>query len=740
MSAEGNMEGPGARKVNSLSGTVHGPSVQADTVHGGITFNYHAVDQLPRAGQRPDQVPRPPHRFVNRVRSLAELDGLLDEAAASADGCPIGVFSGLPGIGKTAAVSQWAHRNRRRFPDGQLFVDFAALRAGAGADVSEALAMCLRALGVHTAYLPAGLADRTALYRTLSADRRMLVVLDDVSRPAQVTALVPQGPGSAVLATSTWRLGELAALDGAALLPLDVLDGHSAMELLAALCGRRRIDDEPEAAAELTELCGGLPIALRIAAARLLTHRRLTLRVLVDELADEQSRLSRISVSSAHEERTVSAALELVYGDLPGPAAGLYRVLGCLPGPRFDAAAVAVAAELETAEARRLLDVLDKASLLTVTDDGRYRLHDLVRLHAIGAVRRCEPRDFEREVARRATTHYLALATLADLAVRADRLRIVDVSEVLGANAPGAGDDRAGTSVDTAAHTVADPFAGADDPARDAIAWLEAERPTLLAVLRAAARFGFDRQVWQLAEVFTVLFLHHRHLADWRETLELGADAAARDSEAAAEARLRSLLSRPLLDLGRDEEAYVQLTTAERLAVESEHLVLQASAQEFLGRYWDRHDPVLAIAAYRTSLALNARAAEDRGMALAGYFLGCAQSAAGDHGTALDALIEARESFLALQDGRMAARALADVGRVRARLGDREAAVAALAEAADELHRHSAFHYEARTLEDLAELLADPEEARERLRRALAVYEDLGNPRAAEVRARLADC
>lgn len=728
MTAEGDAEPPTAPGVSNTmgGGTVNGPVVQAGAVHGGITFNYHTTHAHAAgpAARRPDQVPRPPRRFVNRQRSLSELDGLLADGEHGPDDCPVGVFSGLPGIGKTATACLWAHRNRQRFPDGQLFVDFAALRGGAGADVSEALAMCLRALGVHDTYLPAGLADRTGLYRTLSAERRLLVVLDDVTRPAQVTALLPQGPGSAVLATSTRRLGDL-ALDGAALLPLDVLDSRSARELLAELCGPRRIDAEPEAAEELVALCGGLPIALRITAARLLTHRRLTLRALVDGLADEQSRLDRISVSSAHEERTVSAALELAYRDLPGPAAALYRTLGCLPGRSFDTALVAVAVGLGTDEAQHGLDVLDEASLLAATEDGRYRLHDLVRLHALAAARATDPPGTEREVVRRVTRHYLALTALADLAVRADRLRIAEVSELLG---PGG----------SAAHASADPFASADDPGRDAITWLEAERANLLAVVRAAAGFGFDRQVWQLAEVFTVLFLHHRHLADWRESLDLGAEAAARDSRPDAEARLRSLLSRPLLDLGRDEQARAQLETAERRAVESGNLVLQASVQEFLGRYWDRHDPALAVAAYRTSQRLNAEAGEVRGETLAVYFLGCAQSAAGDHATALDRLQHARERFLALRDRRMAARALADTGRVRARLGDRTAAASALADAADELHELGAFHYEAQALEDLAELLEDPAEARACLERALAVYEAGGSPRAAEVRARLA--
>ncbi|MFJ1753943.1 NB-ARC domain-containing protein [Kitasatospora sp. NPDC088134] len=711
---------------NSLSGVAHGPVLQAGSVHGGINLTtYHAAGPAAPEYRRPDQVPRPPRRFVDRVDPLAEFDAAFVDAE-SGRGCPIGVFSGMPGIGKSAAASEWADRNRDRFPGGQFYVDFGKLGEGAGRDVSEALAMCLRGLGVHETFLPTGLADRTALYRTMSADRRMLLVLDDVSSPAHVTALLPHGAGSAVLATSNRRLGELAG-DGAVLLELDVLDRPSALELLAARCGQPQLAAEP-AAADLVDLCGGLPLAIRLCAARLATHRRLTVGALVTELADEKARLNIIAASSGPEERSMSAALELVCRDLPDPAAAIYRLLGLLPGRAFDTGLVAVAAGREPAAVQEALDTLEAASLLVRGADDRYTMHSLVRLHARESARRADPPGTEEQVVRRATGHYLALTLRADLAVRTDRLRFTDPAEILGTgpDAPGPETPAAG------------PFAAADRPGEAALAWLEAERGNILAVLRAAYGFGLHRPVWQLAEVFTVLFLHHRHLADWRESLELGADAAAEDGAAAAEARLRSLLSRPLLDLGRDAEARAQLETADRLAVETGHLVLQASVQEFLGRYWDRHDPARAIDAYRTSLDLNHRAGEARGAALARYFLGCAQDAAGDRAAALAELTAARTELLTRGDARMAARALADQGRVRARLGDRPAAAADLRQAAAELAKQQATYYEAQALEDLAPLLDDPAEAEECLRRALAIYEEGGSPKAAEVRARLA--
>ncbi|EGX59650.1 hypothetical protein SZN_11903 [Streptomyces zinciresistens K42] len=709
---------------NSIAGgTVHGPTVMAGAVHGGVAFNYHVTNAPVLRGGKPDQVPRPPRRYVNHESVLTRIDALFrTRAADGADDCPIGVLSGLPGIGKSATASQVAHRSREHFPDGQLFVDFAAVRNGAEAGVSEALAMLLRALGEEDAAIPRLPAERATRYRTLSADKRLLVVLDDVSRAAQVTALVPHGPGSAVLATSTTRLSEL-VLDGAELMHLDALDGDSSVQLLVALCGAERIAGDAAAAAELARLCEGMPIALRVMATRLMTHRGLTVRELAEELAEEQRRPSRVAGAAGPEERGVMAAFDLVHRELPAPAAHLYRVLGCLPVRVFDTGLAALAAQSDVRDARVQLDVLHEASVLTATDDGRHRFHSVVARHARAAADAGEPVGFERLVVRRAVGHYLALALLADLSIREDRLRILSPDDVL---------------ADPSGERAANPFARSEDPGAEALSWLVAERPNLMAVVRSAAHFGLHRQVWQLAEVLTVLFLHHRHVTDWRECLELGIEAAAQDRHPAAEARLRSLLSRPLLDFGRDEAAHTELVAAERLAVESGHRVLQASVQEFLGRYWSRRDPVLAVDAYRQSLSLNIEAGEVRGEVLAAYFLGCALSAAGDHRSALDAVSEARSRLLHLGDRRMAARALADVGRIRGRLGQRVEARDALAEAAAELARQEALEYRAQALVDLADLQDRQEEALSHLRAALTLFEKLGSPRAAEVRARLA--
>ncbi|MFI1224841.1 MULTISPECIES: NB-ARC domain-containing protein [unclassified Streptomyces] len=718
--------GDGSRHIvarNDFSGTSHGPVVQAGTIHGGITFH---VEPPPPVGTQvtPDEIPPLTVRLIDRTAGLATLDGWLvpepDGEDDEDDGSSVGfaALHGPPGVGKTALVSRWAERGRKRFPDGQIYVDFATLRGESmGADVSEAARCCLRSLGIDDAYIPATFAERVRLLRSRSADRRLLVFLDNVSQPAQAAALIPKGRGSFLVVAGGSGLGELAA-SGAKLMPVEPLDRDSALEVLADRCGADRIAADPAAAERLVELCDGLPVALHVVAARLAAKARLTLAALVTELAEEPRRLAGMSLGK---ERSVAAAFDLAYRELPPESARFYRLMGWYPGAAFDAGVAAVATGLDPERTADALEALTGASLLEETPDGRFCFHGLVRLHA-GERAAAEEAPAERTaLVRRVTLHYLALTALADRAVRLDRLRIADHTHLLAG--------------------VPDPFGAEDGP--QPLAWLEAEHRNILGVLRAAAREEtLLTEVWQLAEAFTVLFFHHRHLGDWRESLELGAAAAAGALAPAAEARLRSLLSRPLTDLGEYEAARRELDIAQACAEVADHLVVRASVQEFSGRYWDRTDPARAMAAYRNALDLNTAANEGRGAAIAAYFLGCAQDAAGDPSGALDTLRGAHDELIARKDRRMAARVQAAIGIAHDHLEETDKAVRALGEAAEILGEERATHYEAQALVALADIQeraqGDPRAVRARLRRALEIYEAGGSPRAQELRDRLA--
>lgn len=694
---------------------------QGAVIHGGVTYHLTAPQvpdvQADVPAAVPDEIPALRTRFHNRTGELTRIDGLIPEGA---DHVGVLLLGGTPGVGKTATATRWAHRSRPRFPDGQLYVDFAALRGpSGGADVSAAVGMCLRSLGVGEEYLPHSLAERTRLYQQRSRGRRMLLMLDDVSDPAQVRALMPQGAGSALVVTSSSaRLTELVA-DGAVPLDLEPLGTRSALLILADRCGERVIAAEPEAAERLVALCGGLPVALHIVAARLLTTRRLTLAGLADELADDSRRLTAMSLRG---ERTVSvsAVFDAAYRQLGPAEAGLYRLLGWLPGRTFDAGTASAAAELGVEETEALLDVLQDARLLEY-GAGRYHLHGLVRLHARERAAAEEGPGARRELVERVARRYVVRAGHADRAVRAERLRIADFD-------PG---------------PEPSPFPAGAQGRAAALEWLEAERAGIVALLREASALGLSTPVWQLAEAFTALFLYRRHLGDWRESLELGAAAAAEDLVPAAEARLRSMLSRPLMDLGELERARTELEKAVACAEVADRTVLRASVMEFLGRYLDRVEPARAIEAYERSLALNTEAGEVRGAAIALLFLGCAQDAAGDPARALETLTRAREAFLAgaEPDHRMAARTAIALGRAHDRLGDGARAAAELRGAVRVLAGQGAAHYEAEALLALADIAERPGGNRTDLAadlaRALEIHEAGGSPLAESLRERL---
>ncbi|MDH6630632.1 tetratricopeptide (TPR) repeat protein [Streptomyces sp. LBL] len=710
--------------VSLVSGGVnYGPAFQGSHIHGGITFNIQPAPSGPGPHALPDQVPVTMVPFSNRTAELAVLDQTLGTQGGGLGPVRVGILDGLPGVGKTTMAWRWAERARSRFPDGQLYVDFAALRtqsapqAGAGADVSEALAMCLRSLPGSDS-IPSSLAERTNLFRSRSAGLRILLVLDDVNQPAHVRALIPKGPGSAVLVTGRGRLGEL-ALDGARLISVKPLDAHGGLALLKDRCGQEAVTAEPQAAQRLVELCGGLPVALQVVAARLITDTSLSMTELAAELGDEAGRLAGMALDG--EESSVSAVLGPSYRLLPASAARLYRLLGWLPVGVFDAGVAAVAADLDTPRAKRLLGVLTKASLVEVWGDGRYRMHDLVRLHARERAVDEEQESEQEALIGRVGTHYLALTAFADRALRQERLRIADLSAVL--------------------RDADDPFSAPGGP--PPLEWLDTERGAVLAVLRMAARHGLHTLVWQLAEAFTVLFLHRRYLGTWKESLELGAEAAAASADTAAEARLRSLLSRPLLDLGENDRAATELDQAVVLAEASGHLVLRASVQEFLGRYRDLFEPSRAVEAYQRSLELNERAGEARGAAIAAFFLGCAQDAQGDHTQALATLRRALQDLESREepDRRMAARVRAAIGVARDHLGQSEEAIGDLREAARALREVGATHYEAQALvqlADIAQRTAGREDlVRECLTRAVEIYEAAGSRTAERLRQRL---
>ena len=327
---------------------------------------------LPPNPNAPRQLPADTRTFTGRAAELAELVAAAGQAAGT---LVVSALDGLGGIGKTALAVHAAHRVADRFRDGQLFIDLRGYPAGGAAmPAEEALAYLLRSLGVAPNAIPGGAHERAELYRAKLADSRTLIVLDNAADREQVGPLLPGAPGCLVLITSRDRL---AGLDGARTLTLDVLGPQEAVDLLVKIVGPERGVTDGPAVRELAALCGHMPLALRIVAARLRHTAALTVEDVLAELRNEGARLGRLTDG----ERDLTSVFESSFANLPGPQQRALRLLGVLPGPDIDAYAAASLLDLELETAGGLLDSLLDRSLLIQQAEGRYGMHDLVRAY-----------------------------------------------------------------------------------------------------------------------------------------------------------------------------------------------------------------------------------------------------------------------------------------------------------------------------------------------------------------------
>lgn len=332
----------------------------------------------------PRQLPSAPPDFTAREEELAALRDRLTRPNTT----PVCVICGQGGIGKSALALRAGHELARFYPDGQLHVQLRGT-THTPANPAEILGRLLRELQPPGTQLPSTLEERVNHYRTLLAGRRKLIVLDDAGSEAQVRPLLPSGPGCGVIITSRNRL---AGLDGATLIDLGVLPPEASVELLAQIAGQERITVDLDAARHIVVRCGGLPLALRIAGARLASRRQWSARRLADRLEDEQHRLDELAAG----DQEVRASIALSYAMLPDAEKTALRRLGLLGLPSFPLWVAATALETGPRQAEQLLEHLVDASLLEEADvdaagQARYRLHDLIRLFATERAHAEEP-------------------------------------------------------------------------------------------------------------------------------------------------------------------------------------------------------------------------------------------------------------------------------------------------------------------------------------------------------------
>src|SRR5438105_1937507 len=398
--------------TNEISGTVHGHVVQAGDIE-----NVH-IHPPARALEAPRQLPPPPVAFVNRDIEVERVDRIVNQRHASGSS-PVVVLTGGHGVGKTATSRYWAQTHGKQFGDGHLYADFQQVAYGGGPAVGDVVGGFLSAFGIPNEVIPPGLAERAALFRSSTAGKRVLVLLDDVGQAAQVQPLIPNSVDAVVLVTSRSPLEELVT-DGAGLIRLRPLDHGSARALLAGMIGEERLDAEPAAVVRLVEICGGLPVALRICGARLAAHEERPVRWLVEELADEAARLERLGVTR---ERSLRVVFDDAYRALGVVEALVYRRLGLHPGLSFTHSVAAAASGLEHGQVGGPLERLVEAHLVIEERAGRFRFHDLLRVHARRVAESEESEEEQERVVRRIVEYYVAGAKRMDRALIPIRLR-----------------------------------------------------------------------------------------------------------------------------------------------------------------------------------------------------------------------------------------------------------------------------------------------------------------------------
>ncbi len=505
-------------------------------------------------GPVPAQLPAATAGFAGRAEVLADLDQCRTARLSAGS---VVVIAGTAGVGKTALAVHWAHQHRFAFPDGQLYVNLAGYAPVPPMPPERALAAFLRALGVPAERIPPEADEAAALYRSLLADRRVLVVLDNARSPDQVRSLLPGGPGCMTVITSRDRLDGLTVREGAQPLGLGVLRTDEALALLAGLLGAQRAGADPAAVAEVAALCACLPLALRIAAAHLTRHPGHPVAQLAGALRDG-NRLAVLTVAG-DEQSAVRAAFDLSYATLAPAAQRLFQLVGLHPGADLSGPAAAALAGVEVPQARALLADLTSAHLVDEPAADRFAVHDLLRLYAGERAARQISAAGRDAATARLCEFYLRAADAAARVLYPNMQRL-PLPERYEPQAPRPrGIPEPGTEFATQA---------------GALAWLEAERPNLVAVVTWAAghrpqEHGPQEAAWLIADALRGYFWMRRYAADWLAVAAAGLAAATARSQPQAMAAAHLSLAQARRWLARYPAAAGHLARARDLALQA---------------------------------------------------------------------------------------------------------------------------------------------------------------------------
>lgn len=685
---------------NEFRADVHGLVVQARDIHGGVNYVQKRAEP-----PKPAQLPPPPPHFTGRSEELT----FLDEAFAPGS-APVAVLVGPGGVGKTSIALHWLHARRESLTDGLLYGDLTATPDGSPRDPGVVLSGFLRALGVAAEDVPLEIGEQAALYRSVTSGRRLAVLLESPVSAAQVRPLVPGPPHGITLVTSRHRIAGL-AVDGARFADVRPLSEAGAAEMLRQLLGEQRISAELEAARVLGLLCGRMPIALSASAARLIARPAWRVERLVAELRDERRRLAALHID---EEVSVRSTFDTSYRALSEPAKRLYRLLGLHPCAGFSTASAAAIAGIPRESAETLLGELMDATLIGEAGEDRHQFHDLIRLHARHVAVTGDPGESDDAIGR-------IIRWYLDAAVDADRV-VLPGRWHLGP-------------------AYARPPATVFSSGTDALDWLEAQLPDLLAVLTYAHDQGRQAEAWQLGEALWGLFFFRRHYGEWRSAHLTAIAAAQACGDVRAEARLEVQLGLAYLNLERHEEAHGHFTRALTLDAGDGHRIGEATALDNLGLA----EAALgrkgsALERFGGARAIFEELRDPRGIALMSRRIGDVQRDLGRFDEAIGTLVTAMAAFTEQNDGYNRARTATSLAQVHLSAGRPEAAEPLLREALTTMRDLGSRYEEARVHVCLAEAVSGPgrrDEARAHLGLAREIYAGMDDPGVGVVDARL---
>ncbi|MBA2951785.1 ATP-binding protein [Streptomyces himalayensis] len=663
-------------------------------------------------GQAPRQLPPDLATFRGRTEALASVDGLTSQVAGQGGHVVVSAIGGMAGVGKTTLAVHWAHQVADRFPDGQLYVNLRGFEdTGRPLDPGEALGGFLRALGVPSSDVPRGTAERSALFRAHTTSRRLIVVLDNARNEEQVRPLLPASAGCLTIITSRSRLSGLAVAEGASLVTLDVWTRQEALAGLAARIGEERCRAEPEAAAELVELCGFLPLAVAIVGAQLSASPEVPLRLGVRELREARPRLDALSADDPQVD--VRAVFSWSYRALTPSTARFFRYLALHPGPSMSTEAAASLAGADLAAARRQVRALTSVNLLSRDADGRYVLHDLVRAYGTELV--------EREGDDRLGAERRLMDYLCHNAFTASR--VLDTQP---------NDDLPGSSGEGVIRVAV-------DSREEALEWFRREEPTVAAAMRALDDPQLLRYRMNLTRDWVGYYSVMGRWADEIATKRIGLEAALVLDDPTAIARNSQNLARALAAMGRVDEAEEQVALMLELLPRlgsAEQAITERSIGFVRGRQ-GRHSEALHHA--RRALAIYRRLGNRGGVARVLKAIGWYLTLLGDHRQAIAMCEEALPILRETGNRRSEAATWDSIGYARQRLGQLEAAIA-------DYQRSLRLYEEAFDAYNQADVLdhiasahlerGDGAQARASWARAAELLTTIGDPRAEEMRAR----